>query len=68
MQVWDTLNMTTINTQELKYEPQLSLNEFTEDSQVHLKELVCPLCKGIYVDPILDSRGTIRSLWIPCMA
>ena len=51
--------MTTINTQELKYEPQLSLNEFTEDSQVHLKELVCPLCKGIYVDPILDSCAHI---------
>ena len=37
------------------YQKQLSLDDFPEESQEKIKEMICPLCKGIYSEPIIDN-------------
>ena len=41
------------------YPIQLSLLNFTEESRQKLQEYICPLCKGIYIDPVIDSCAHI---------
>ena len=41
------------------YPIQLSLLNFTEESRPKLQEYICPLCKGIYIDPVIDSCAHI---------
>lgn len=41
------------------YPMQLSLLNFTEESRPKLQEYICPLCKGIYIYPIIDSCAHI---------
>ena len=40
-----------------KYEPLLTLEDFTDRSKEVAKEFLCKLCKGIYCNPLLDKCG-----------
>lgn len=46
----------TFSTQ---YEQQLAMDDFTSEGQEKIQEYICPLCHGIYVDPIIDSCAHI---------
>lgn len=43
----------------IEFVKQLEIEDFTKESQEKLQEYICPLCKGIYFDPVLDSCAHI---------
>jgi hypothetical protein len=43
---------------EIIYKPYLTLNQFLPESYSVLSEYICPLCKGILCDPVLEQCGT----------
>jgi hypothetical protein len=43
---------------EIIYKPYLTLNSFLPEAYSVLSEYVCPLCKGILCDPVLEQCGT----------
>ena len=43
--------------EEQKYNPRFVLEDFAEDCQPMIRELSCPLCKGILFIPVVDHCG-----------
>ena len=39
------------------YEKQLPLEDFTQENHKKLKQYICPLCTGVLVEPVMDSKG-----------
>ena len=39
----------------MKFEKQISLEDFPKENQEKIKEMICPLCSGIYSEPIIDN-------------
>ena len=41
------------------YKKTLCLDDFTEESRQFVVDYICPLCKGIYYNPVIDPCGHI---------
>ena len=41
----------------ITYEKQLPLEDFIQDNHKKLKQYICPLCTGVLVEPVMDSKG-----------
>ena len=39
------------------YEKQLPLEDFIQENHKKLKQYICPLCTGVLVEPVMDSKG-----------
>lgn len=37
--------------------PRLTVSQFLPNSQVYLKNFICPICKGVFFNPIFDECG-----------
>lgn len=44
---------------EITYVKTLKYEDFTEQSQIIAKDYICPLCEGVYFDPVIDMCGHI---------
>ncbi len=41
----------------ITYEKQLPLEDFIQENHKKLKQYICPLCTGVLVEPVMDSKG-----------
>lgn len=41
------------------YSPQLNMEDFVGNSKIIVKDYLCPLCKGVYLNPMIDNCGHI---------
>jgi hypothetical protein len=44
---------------EMKFEKELDIELFAPESKQILIDYICPLCGGVYKDPVLDSCGDV---------
>ena len=42
-----------------KYEKILSLDSFTPECKGKISQYICPLCEGVYIDPVIEGCGHI---------